>query len=70
MWNEDVTPAEKFTHLKELVIVLLHFHIADGAYEMSTRGQSGQSLMDTHGKRLQPSNGLCDAFSFSLTVAT
>lgn len=40
MRNADDTPAQKVTHLKELIVVLLHFHIADGAYKMPTRGDS------------------------------
>lgn len=43
MWNEDETAAQKVTHLKELIVVLLHFHIADGTYRMSTRDSQGNA---------------------------
>lgn len=33
------TVAHKFTHLKELIVVFLHFHITDGTYKnINTRG--------------------------------
>ncbi len=55
----------KVTHLKELVIVLLHFNIADSAYKMSTMARSRQRQMYTDGK-----NGLCITFSFNQTNLT
>jgi len=43
MWREDEAAAQKVTNLKELVVVLLHFHIADGTYKRSTRDSQGKA---------------------------